>query len=128
MEEVSAHAYHIANLEPGTEYNVIVTAVCSDNNSANSDQITFSTLPNGVNEYVSNTLLYPNPTTGQFTIQNVQCIIENVEILDVFGKMLNSMDVNNNKAIIDINSYASGVYFTRIYTDKGIITKRIVKK
>lgn len=128
VEEVSAHAYHIANLEPGTEYNVIVTAVCSDNNSANSDQITFSTLPNGVDEYVSNTLLYPNPTTGQFTIQNVQCIIENVEILDVFGKMLNSMDVNDNKAIIDINSYASGVYFTRIYTDKGIITKRIVKK
>ena len=124
---VNAHPYTITDLEAETSYDVYVTANC-DTASADSDPISFTTLTDGVNEYVNNTVIYPNPTTGQFTISNTQCVIESVEVFDVYGKLLNTMEVNDNTATIDVTNYASGIYFTRIHTDKGIVVKQIVKK
>ena len=54
--------------------------------------------------------------------------IENVEVYDVYGKLLNSVEVNDHSTVIDVTGYASGIYFTRIYTDKGMVVKQIVKK
>ena len=78
--------------------------------------------------YANSTLLYPNPTTGQFRIENSELRIENVEVYDVYGKLLNSVEVNDHSTVIDVTGYASGIYFTRIYTDKGMVVKQIVKK
>jgi hypothetical protein len=75
-----------------------------------------------------NTTLYPNPTTGEFRIQNSECRIQSVEVYDVYGKLMTSIEVDDHAVTIDASSFASGVYFTRVYTDKGTITKRIVKK
>ena len=124
---VNSHPYTITDLESETSYSVKVTANCGEN-SQTSNTIPFVTLPNGVNEYVNSTVLYPNPTTGQFTILNEQCTIENVEVYDVYGKVLNSVMVNDNKAVLDVTGYASGIYFARIHTDKGVVVKQIVKK
>ena len=124
---VTSHPYTITDLESETSYSVKVTANCGEN-SQTSSTIPFVTLPNGVNEYVNSTVLYPNPTTGQFTILNEQCTIENVEVYDVYGKVLNSVVVNDNKAVLDVAGYASGIYFARIHTDKGVVVKQIVKK
>ena len=51
-----------------------------------------------------------------------------MEVFDVFGKLMSSVEVNDNTVTIDATSYASGVYFVRILTEKGMVTKRIVKK
>ena len=42
--------------------------------------------------------------------------------------MIMSVKVDDNHAELDLSNNASGVYFTRIFTDKGMVTKRIVKK
>ena len=128
VEGLTSHPYTLTNLDPETVYNVNVKAVCGTLVSEASTTINFETLPDGVNEYVNSTMLYPNPTTGQFTIYNEQCTIENVEVYDIYGKLLNSVEVNDNKAVLDVTGYASGIYFTRIYTDKGMVVKQIVKK
>lgn len=127
--EVTSHPYTLANLEPQTAYNVKVTANCEETTSEESNVADFTTYPDGVNHYeLDNTAIFPNPTTGQFTIQNVQCTIESVEIIDVYGKLLSNSEVNDHTFTININNYASGVYFVRIYTDMGMVTKQIVKK
>ena len=125
----TTHPYTITNLDAETSYDVYVTATCGEQTSTQSATITFVTQPNSVNEYVMNsTLLYPNPTTGEFRIQNSELRIERVEVYDVYGKLMTSIEVDDHAVTIDASSFASGVYFTRVYTDKGTITKRIVKK
>jgi len=121
------HPYTLTDLAAGTEYEVYVVANCDGQESGESNHVTFSTT--GVNDYVLNsTTLFPNPTTGVFRIQNAKVNIQNVEVYDVFGKLMTSVEVNDNTADIDATGYASGVYFARIITEKGIVTKRIVKK
>lgn len=127
--ETSSHPYTLTNLEAETSYSVYVTANCGDDESENSATITFVTLPNGVNSYVlDNTAVYPNPTTGLVTIQNTNVSIQRIEVYDVYGKLLNSVEVNDNTITLDVTNFASGVYFTRIMTENGMVTKRIVKK
>jgi len=123
----SSHPCTLSNLETGTEFEAFVTAMCGEQISGESNHITFT--PTGVNDYLlSSTSLYPNPTTGVFKVQNSKFRIQSVEVYDVYGKLMSSVEVNDNTATLDATSYASGVYFARIITEKGVVTKRIVKK
>ena len=120
-------SYNISNLESGVEYEAFVVANCGTQHSGESNHVTFT--PTGINDYLLNsTTLYPNPTTGQFRIENSKLRIENVEVYDVYGKLITSVKVEDNSVVIDLSKNASGVYFTRIFTEKGMVTKRIVKK
>ena len=124
----STHPYTITNLEAETSYSVFVTAVCGEEESTPSNTVSFTTDPDGVNVYANSTIVYPNPTTGKFRIENSELSIENVEVYDVYGKLITTVKVEDNHVELDLSGNASGVYFTRIFTDKGMITKRIVKK
>ena len=123
----TTHPYTITNLEPETSYTVFVTANCGDATSEPSAHVSFITGVGVANYELSNTAVYPNPTTGKFRIENSELRIENVEVYDVYGKMIMSVKVDDNHAELDLSNNASGVYFTRIYTDKGSITVRVVK-
>lgn len=123
----STHPYTLNDLEMNADYEVYVVANCGTLTSGESNHVTFTTT--GVNDYVlDNTTLYPNPTTGVFRIQNTKVAIQRVDVYDVYGKLMTSIKVEDNTAEIDASSYASGVYFARIITEKGTVTKRIVKK
>ena len=71
---------------------------------------------------------YPNPTTGKFRIENSEFRIETVEVFDVYGKLITTVKVDDNMAELDLTGNASGIYVTRIMTEKGMMTKCIVKK
>ena len=107
-----------------------MTAHCTNGAISDpSETITFTTSTVGVENYeLEQTEVYPNPTTGQFTIHNAQCMIQNVEVYDVYGKKLCGVEVNDNMVTLDGAGYAPGVYFIRISTDKGMVNRRIVKK
>ena len=124
----TTHPYTITNLEAETSYSVFVTAVCGEEESTPSNTASFTTEPDGVNVYANSTIVYPNPTTGKFRIENSELSIENVEVYDVYGKLITTVKVEDNNVELDLSGNASGVYFTRIFTDKGMVTKRIVKK
>ena len=126
----TTHPYDVYGLEPGTTYMAQVTAHCiNDMFSEPSNQITFTTSTVGVESYeLDMTEIYPNPTTGKFRIVNSGLRIENVEVYDVYGKRIMTVKVEDHSVELDLSGNASGVYFTRIITDKGVVTKRIVKQ
>ncbi len=80
-----------------------------------------------VNDYnFKNILIGPNPTSGKININNNY--LKNVEIFSVYGQKINVIQqVNNSKTIIDLNNQTSGVYFLRLKTEKGMVTKKIIK-
>jgi hypothetical protein len=46
----------------------------------------------------------------------------------VYGKLLKTVEVNSNTAVIDAHELSAGMYFVRISTEKGVVTKSFVKK
>ena len=88
--------------------------------------------------------VYPNPTTGQLTIESVDMKIERVEILDILGKCVFTTP-NPSKGgesstsaqfpsrggagvVIDVSHLASGAYFVSVYSEGQKITRKFVKE
>ncbi len=65
----------------------------------------------------------PNPVNNRLVI-NTNYFIEKVEVYNIQGKKI---IVENRKKNINFTSYSSGIYFVKIYTDKGIVNKKIIK-
>ena len=125
---VSEHPYVLTGLLPQTTYAVYVVANCANGQTAASSLINFSTLADGITDYELATSLYPNPNNGQFIINNEQLIINNVQVYDVYGKLLKTVEAGDNTVELDVRELASGMYFVRISTEKGVVTKSFVKK
>ena len=77
-------------------------------------------------------LVYPNPTKD---IVNVQCTMNNVqlegiEVIDVYGKVVRTVVGANNDSPTQINvsGLAAGMYFVRVSTEEGTVTKPFVKR
>jgi len=71
--------------------------------------------------------IYPNPTTGELRIKSDELRVENVELFDMTGeKNFNSQFSILNS--LDISHLPAGMYFVKITTDKGVVTKKIVKR
>ena len=72
--------------------------------------------------------LIPNPTTGKLRIENGELKIINVEVFDMYGRNLTPhTSYLTPLTSLDISDLTSGVYFVKITTEKGIITKKIIK-
>ncbi len=73
--------------------------------------------------------VYPNPTAGKVNIAIDGISEVSVEMYDIYGRRLERQDEIGGVATIDMSSYASGVYFIRIYkADKLIATTKVVRQ
>jgi len=75
--------------------------------------------------------LYPNPTTGMLTINNEQLTMNNVAVFDIYGRKQKAecRMQNAERAIeIDLTELETGIYFIKIYTEKGVVTKKVIKR
>jgi len=75
---------------------------------------------------MSSVTIYPNPTTGELTIDNGELRIENVEVFDIYGSKLSShhLITSSSHHLINISHLPAGTYFLRL---DGIILK-VIKK
>ena len=70
--------------------------------------------------------LYPNPTKGKLQLKTSnQVEIEQVILYTIQGRAVRQLQLNNNE--VDLHNYADGVYLLQIKTNRGMITKRVVK-
>ena len=71
-----------------------------------------------------NIRIYPNPAHRRISLtgQDIRQII----ILDEAGKIMLRKRITSKTAEIDIGDFATGIYFLKAETSKGIITRRIV--
>jgi hypothetical protein len=74
------------------------------------------------NSLSENYKIYPNPTTGVFTISGEN--ITGVQIRNVSGGLI----YNSSSPDINICSQPDGIYLVKITTGTGIVTKKIMKK
>lgn len=76
--------------------------------------------------------IYPNPAQEYINLDfyNLQkCNSYFVELVDINGKLLQKLEIQNSKEILSIQNLASGIYFVRVFENgKSIDTKKVVKK
>jgi len=70
--------------------------------------------------------LFPNPAKGIVHI-NLGEIAQGVfRIYDTTGKVVLEKEVDQQQSVIDITTLSTGFYITRIFTDNGILTRKLV--
>lgn len=79
---------------------------------------------------LENIAIYPNPSTGIFHISTGNKEIDKVEVYDVTGKVvvsLNNFSTANSQTALDLSSIATGIYFVKISSENQSTVKRIIK-
>ena len=77
------------------------------------------------NELNVKTRIYPNPSAGIFNVDS-ELNLGTIQVLDVAGQLLHSVEAVKNSTNIDLSNIQSGVYLVKIEREGMIITKRIV--
>ncbi|MBR4647819.1 MAG: fibronectin type III domain-containing protein [Bacteroidales bacterium] len=126
----STNQYSVTGLAAETIYEVQVQANCGDNNLSEwSELLTVTTLVDGINSYLLNSIsLYPNPANDYINVQCSTFNVQSVEVIDAYGKVINTVNMIDNPARINVSGLANGIYFVRVTTDEGVATKTFVKK
>ena len=130
----NTNTYVINGLTAETVYEIEVQADCGNGNLSDwSAPIHISTtIEVGINSWLENSVsLYPNPAKE---IVNVQCTMNNVQmagelhLFDVYGKLLQIVPITSEITPVNVSNLANGMYFVRVVTEEGMVTKTFIKK
>ena len=108
----------------GAQAEYYVLAVYSDGCSSASETLIGVGYPDGVNEAVCGTVVYPNPSNGTFNL-NLGEGQWSVEVYDITGRKVyeNRMD---GHSILDLGKCNKGVYFLKAMGESRGVTAKIV--
>jgi hypothetical protein len=70
--------------------------------------------------------VYPNPTTGHFTIYNPANNNQYVELYDMTGKLLLVVQNSDRRRSIDISKLSKGIYTLKILENNTVVVKKII--
>jgi hypothetical protein len=73
-------------------------------------------------------MIYPNPTTGVFTVELNNGSTKIIEVIDVTGRIVLANTTSNDKVDFNINTLANGVYYIKIQSTSSIEVIKIVKQ
>jgi len=86
----------------------------------------------GVNEYLNanNVIMFPNPVEENITFNFNKGTQADFSVFDVLGKLVIYQPnvLISEEHSIDVSKLNNGVYFIRINSDKGTITKKLIKE
>ena len=81
------------------------------------------------NNLVESVRLFPNPTTDVLQIQSPKALIEKVFVYDLLGRVVQENAFEAREQVqLNLSALKSAIYFVKISTEEGIITKRVIKK
>ena len=114
------------DLTDGMTYCYTIKAINGDRENELCEEVceTFNTVGIVETQCIASLRIYPNPTTGQLTIENGQLTIENVEIFSIVGQRVGAYPCGRPETTIDVSHLANGMYYLKI----GDRTVRFVKE
>lgn len=81
-----------------------------------------------VEEFEENNIsVYPNPTSDQWNIQSNN-LIESVEVFDIRGRKVISVQPKSSDYTINASELKQGIYLSRIATEQGVQTIKLIKR
>ena len=93
--------------------------------------VSFHTGGVGIQSYLEKSItLYPNPATDKVmvSVSDASILITGVEVYNVYGQLVNTLVVAENPLQINLSGLSSGMYFVRVMTENGIVTKNFLER
>lgn len=81
--------------------------------------------PTSVAESIADVRLFPNPVKDQLHIDSKSRVYQ-MEIVAPNGTLVESRKVDDYAVDCRLEGYSKGIYFIRLITDEGVVTKKIV--
>lgn len=117
-------------MQPTAQY--VLKAIAMKEGMENSAIASYNYNPSGIESYElrDNLSVYPNPAVNNVTIsvKNDNVTIEKVELYNIYGQLLNTMNVNGTVAELSVSALATGTYFAKVFTAKGVATMPVIRK
>ena len=86
-------------------------------------------LPQAIGENSERKVMaYPNPTSGIIHVQTEGQSMVEVQVFDLFGKMLFQQSIGETEFSVDLSNYSSGTYLLRIISNEGVETVKVVRE
>ena len=77
----------------------------------------------GIGENSDNVALYPNPTSGNVTIEANG--MSRITVMSVLGQVVYDTEVNADNYTLNMAQFNAGMYLVRVYTENGVTVKRV---
>ena len=124
---VNTTSYTVEGLNNGDHATVTVQAVCAEDDLSEWSEAVEFDYTDGINNYTIHANVYPNPTTGNVTVES-DAINADITVYDVYGKQLMTSKVASERTELDFSAFAPGIYMVRIAETNSFITVKVVKK
>jgi hypothetical protein len=109
----SVYTYNAAGTYTVT---LIITGGCG--NDTTKQDITVNA--DGIEAIANNAIAtYPNPASTQLTVLSAALPIAKIEVMNNLGQVINVVNTNSNKAIVNVASFSNGIYLLRVTDKKG---------
>lgn len=69
-------------------------------------------------------LVYPNPTTGLFNIDNSNGLFQNISIINSMGLVIKNIQLTQDFNTLDVSDLSSGIYFIKSGATSGKLIKQ----
>ena len=128
---VQTTSYDIEGLTANSTYDVRVKAVCAADNESDFISATFTTEGVGIdNISLANSInLMPNPADNYIELSiNSNVEVKEAVIFNAFGQMIQTVQLTENHARIDLSDMAAGMYFVRVNGEGVTATKKFIKR
>ena len=102
-----------------------VITVEGDNNCGHDTKTLSVNVKNstGVDEFGNGVKIYPNPSNGLVNIETEG--LQRLTVTNAMGQVVYDNEVSGEKVQIEMSQFGVGTYLIRIYTESGILVKRI---
>jgi hypothetical protein len=89
----------------------------------------FKGYPLNVDEFeLANVSAYPNPTENVWNIRSLNETINSIQVFDILGKQVLTINPNANEVEIDASGLNTGLYFAKVNAAIGSKTIKLIKK
>ena len=128
---VQTTSYLIEGLTANSTYDVRVKAVCAVDNQSDFVSTSFTTTGVGIdNISLANSIsLMPNPADNYIELSiNSNVEVKEAIVYNAFGQMIQTVQLTENHARIDLSNMAAGMYFVRVNGEGVTATKKFIKR
>ena len=72
--------------------------------------------------------VYPNPNAGEFTVELDNGLNKSIEVTDLTGRVILVSTTKEDKATINISTFAKGVYYVKVQSNNSVEVIKVIKQ